>query len=122
MYPTERRHASDSTGEPTSESLPLSGRIKPRSALIVVVLPAPFGPRKPKISLASTSKLIFRAASTFFLLSPERKVFANPSTLIMESLPRTPRRRHLLDQPRFRPFPSRAREFARYERGNFPRK
>jgi hypothetical protein len=35
------------------------------SILIVVVLPAPFGPKKPKISPSSTSKEMSSTALTF---------------------------------------------------------
>src|SRR5579859_942379 len=46
-----RRRASDSpAGRPNSRASPLVGRTRPRRILIVVVLPAPFGPRKPKTS------------------------------------------------------------------------
>src|SRR5579859_4211688 len=46
-----RRRASDSpAGRPNSRASPLVGRTRPRRILIVVVLPAPFGPRKAKTS------------------------------------------------------------------------
>ena len=41
---------------PQIATLPESGRINPVSIRIVVVLPAPFGPRNPKTSPARTSK------------------------------------------------------------------
>ena len=37
-------------GAPVTKARPRVGRIKPASSLMVVVLPAPFGPRNPKIS------------------------------------------------------------------------
>src|SRR5579859_275016 len=46
-----RRRASDSpAGRPNSRASPLVGRTRPSRILIVVVLPAPLGPRKPKTS------------------------------------------------------------------------
>jgi hypothetical protein len=49
---------------------PLLGDIWPVSTLIVVDLPAPFGPRKPRISPGITSKLTFFTAS----MSPYEKL------------------------------------------------
>src|SRR5690606_7038354 len=54
--------------------LPLSGRIRSSRQRIVVVFPAPFGPRKPTISPARTSRSTPRSART----SPYD--FVNPST------------------------------------------
>jgi long-chain acyl-CoA synthetase len=48
---------------PSSVALPSLGRICPVSILTVVVLPAPLGPRKPRISPSATSKLIWSTAS-----------------------------------------------------------
>jgi hypothetical protein len=39
---------------PNSERLPLVGRSRPSINRMVVVLPAPFGPRKPNVSPART--------------------------------------------------------------------
>ena len=44
---------------------PEVGRISVHRMLIVVDFPAPFGPRKPKISPAPTSRSMPRTASTF---------------------------------------------------------
>ena len=39
---------------PNAEHVPLVGLISPRMSLMVVVLPAPFGPRKPKMDCFGT--------------------------------------------------------------------
>ena len=57
-------------------ALPPVGRASVQSMLIVVVLPAPLGPRKPKTSPRATSKLTPRTAS----ISP--KDFCRPETSI----------------------------------------
>src|SRR4051812_34729709 len=51
----------------------------------VVVLPAPFGPRKPKISPSETSRSTPRTASTVFFSRPWRDVndLRNPRVSIM---------------------------------------
>src|SRR5438132_8890001 len=43
-------------GRPKTETLPPVGRKRPSISRMVVVLPAPFGPRKPKVSPARTEK------------------------------------------------------------------
>ena len=48
---------SPGTGAPRTVTSPLVGRASPRSMRISVVLPAPFGPRKPKAIPAGTCKL-----------------------------------------------------------------
>ncbi len=56
--------AGDSTtSKPATVALPLLGCESVQSMLIVVVLPAPLGPRKPKTSPVPTSKLTPRTAS-----------------------------------------------------------
>ncbi len=50
---------------PSSSSDPVVGRSKVVSILMVVVLPAPFGPRKAKISPAHTSNVTSLTAVTF---------------------------------------------------------
>jgi len=45
------------------DAVPLSGFITPVSILMVVVLPAPVGPKKPKSSPFFTSKLMLLTAS-----------------------------------------------------------
>ena len=49
---------------PLRRTVPDRGRRNPSMALSVVVLPAPFGPRRPKISLRRISKLT-RSTATF---------------------------------------------------------
>ncbi len=50
MNPIRRLACMESWGCPPMRISPSSGITKPVTALIVVVLPAPLGPRKPKIS------------------------------------------------------------------------
>src|SRR5947207_137523 len=64
------------TSMPSTQALPsVMGRI-PVSILITVVLPLPFGPRKPKTSPFSTLKLMWSTA----VKSPKRRV--SPSVLM----------------------------------------
>src|ERR1700749_2096066 len=44
------------TSKPATSAVPEVGLVSVQSMLIVVVLPAPLGPRKPKTSPVSTSK------------------------------------------------------------------
>src|SRR5215469_11509872 len=71
-----RRTASVSfvTSYPATVALPEVGVARVHKILIVVDLPAPFGPRKPNVSPGLTSKSIPRTAS----ISPYRLV--SPST------------------------------------------
>src|SRR4029453_9165249 len=55
---------------PATDALPLVGAISPHSILIVVVLPAPFGPRKPNICPRVTVSDRLTTAS----MSPNRRV------------------------------------------------
>src|SRR5579863_7337248 len=48
---------------PRTNASPLVGLARPRSILIEVLLPAPFGPRKPKISPRGTVKVKSRTAT-----------------------------------------------------------
>src|SRR5262245_42713782 len=59
MYPMWRLMASVSLAmsKPATEPRPAVGRSSPARILMVVVLPAPFGPRKPKISPGRTAKV-----------------------------------------------------------------
>src|SRR5579884_1539153 len=65
-------------GLPSTVAEPEVGKMSPSSILIVVVLPAPLRPRKPKISPSSTSRLrlltattsCFCQTSTYFLVRP----------------------------------------------------
>src|SRR5262245_10479765 len=51
------------TSKPATRAVPEVGASSPFSILIVVVLPAPFGPRKPKICPRGTSKLTASTAT-----------------------------------------------------------
>src|SRR5215831_5368422 len=73
---------------PSSSILPALGASRPVSILMVVDLPAPFGPRKPKNCPASTRKLIASTA----LNDPNVRV--SPSVRIATSLIRAARFRH----------------------------
>src|SRR5207248_1466911 len=48
--------ASRQASRPSTAAVPVVGRKKPSRSRIVVVFPAPLGPRKPKISPSTTSK------------------------------------------------------------------
>jgi hypothetical protein len=54
---------SRTTSWPATRALPPVGRTSVQSMLMVVVLPAPLGPRKPNTSPPATSKLTPRTAS-----------------------------------------------------------
>src|SRR6266540_6974501 len=60
---------------------PADGRNRPISILIVVVLPAPFGPRKPKISPGRTSR------STPLTAGVSPKLFRSPAASIIGGPP-----------------------------------
>src|ERR1700749_3303399 len=79
-------------GLPKSRACPLDGKISPISIFKVVVLPAPLGPRKPKISFFSTVKLTSATARTFLRKKPSANVFArcSASTTLIGAL-RTPK-------------------------------
>src|SRR5512140_1338435 len=64
MSPMEERTRSGSVAQskPAIEALPDEGESSVQRMLMVVVLPAPFGPRKPKTSPSSTSKEIVSTA------------------------------------------------------------
>ena len=72
-------------GSPKMWPLPVVGVIKPKSILIVVVLPEPFGPTKPQTMPNGTSKLMCETAkrSSYFLDRSETEiaVFCMPLTL-----------------------------------------
>src|SRR5438128_9117496 len=75
---------------------PPEGRSSPRSMRIVVVLPAPLGPRKPTTSPGATEKLTSRTTSR----PPKRRVRAVADITARRSLPRHAcRRRRRLRQP-----------------------
>src|ERR1700721_760115 len=54
---------SETTSWPATLAVPEVGSARVHRILIVVDLPAPFGPRKPKVSPAATSKSMPRTAS-----------------------------------------------------------
>src|SRR5579864_2034078 len=82
-----------STSKPAMLAVPAVGGRKQVRTRIVVVFPAPLGPRKPTICPFSTSKEISLTASV------RAYRLVRPSTLIIEShLPNTanlPKKRHL---------------------------
>src|SRR5688572_27341487 len=51
------RTGSARTSMPLTRTVPAVGRERPAMMRMVVVLPAPFGPRKPKISPAAASRV-----------------------------------------------------------------
>src|SRR5512140_3323946 len=61
-------------GCPLTVAVPREGLTNPSSILMVVVLPAPLGPRRPKISPFSTSKETSWTARTGFPQNPTLKV------------------------------------------------
>src|SRR3954454_4596212 len=79
-----RRTSSRSLTEswPATYAAPEVGRASVQSMLMVVVLPAPLGPRKPKTSPAATSKLTPRTASR----SPKALRSSRTSTAFIRSL------------------------------------
>src|ERR1700749_4996223 len=54
---------SETTSWPATLAVPEVGSARGHRILLVVDLPAPFGPRKPKVSPAATSKSMPRTAS-----------------------------------------------------------
>src|SRR5918911_1571 len=65
MYPTSRLifRASATQSAPATRAQPLVGRASPTRILIVVVLPAPLGPTKPRICPRSTA-IVNRSSAT----------------------------------------------------------
>src|SRR3954465_4055291 len=82
-YPSRRREAKEPAGKPATLARPLVGRTNPRRSLMVVVLPAPFGPRSPKISPRRTSIERSMTARTFRPQNPTRKVFERCSAAMI---------------------------------------
>ncbi len=66
-------------GSPNTVARPPLGAMRPVSILMVVVLPAPLGPRNPKMLPASTANETPLTASTRFMKKPCRKVFCSCS-------------------------------------------
>jgi len=62
------------TSKPATVPEPSVGASRPQSMRMVVLFPAPFGPRKPKISPRAVSKLTWSTAVNL----PKRRV--SPST------------------------------------------
>jgi hypothetical protein len=61
---------------PATRAVPDVAFARVHKILIVVVLPAPFGPRNPKVSPRATSKSIPRTAGTspYCLVRPETEI------------------------------------------------
>src|SRR4051812_24767528 len=55
MYPIRARASALPTGSPKIATEPALGATRPTTHRISVVLPAPFGPRRPRISPSATS-------------------------------------------------------------------
>ncbi|MNE12839.1 hypothetical protein D3C80_1056590 [compost metagenome] len=83
MKPTRLRVARSlaSTGRPNSMALPSLAGIRPVSTFMVVVLPQPLEPRKPKISPRPMAKLTLFTA----VKSPKRRVSSWASMAIVVS-------------------------------------
>src|SRR5579864_2696331 len=75
-----------STSNPATLAVPAVGGRKQVRTRIVVVLPAPFGPRKPTICPFSTSKEMLSTATV------RAYRLVRPSTLIILCYPRSDRR------------------------------
>src|SRR5215207_8312601 len=67
---------------PRIDASPLVGRMSPINVRIVVVLPAPFGPTKPKMWPRVTENVTPRSASTFLRRNGVRNVFVRSRTAI----------------------------------------
>src|ERR1700677_3007119 len=80
--PTRAMISGDGTLTPRISMFPDVGATRPMSILMVVVLPAPFGPRKPKISPRRTSSEMPRTAST---LRPVKGVLYDLRRSLMRS-------------------------------------
>ena len=79
--PTRPLRTASAGGRPNTEISPLSGRSKPSNISIVVVFPAPFGPRRamvwPRAMEMSTPCTAFTAPNDF--MSPEMEIHPWPS-------------------------------------------
>ena len=66
MIPTRSRTPTGSftTSTPSTEAVPPVGRVCPVSILIIVVLPDPFGPSRPKSAPFSTERVTWSTACT----------------------------------------------------------
>src|SRR5919199_6169490 len=84
-YPTRRLTSRGSwpTSKPATSADPLVGRTRPVSMRMVVVLPAPFGPRKPNTWPAATSSVTSRTATNLpkRLVSPLAWMIGDARTL-----------------------------------------
>ncbi len=72
--PSRARLFGSETGSSFSQASPAVAITRPVRILIVVVLPAPLGPMKPKISPDFTSRSTAFTASTGRIQKPVRKV------------------------------------------------
>src|SRR4051795_12444112 len=93
MYPMRSliRSASVATSKPTTVALPPVGSRIPQSMRMVVDLPAPFGPRTPKISPRSTVSETSRTATRRPKVRDRFSVLTMGSALIACSGLRPPR-------------------------------
>src|SRR5271155_5226766 len=66
-YPIRLRRSDEAGGiaPPNTLTPPAVGRMSPNSSLMVVVLPAPFGPRNPNMAPSSMAKLTLLTAMSF---------------------------------------------------------
>src|SRR5262245_13129638 len=88
-----------STGRPNTRALPAVGRVMPSSTLMVVVLPAPLRPRKPKIEPAGTCRSTPRSASTLSYALRRPFVSMAAASAISSSRLRQPRELRLEQPP-----------------------
>ena len=65
MPPTQPARTAAAGGRPNTETVPASGRVRPRIMSIVVVLPAPFGPSSATVSPGAMVRSIDRTARTW---------------------------------------------------------
>src|ERR671912_2147897 len=90
MYPNRRR-VFGSTGAPAQRTSPVSAVASPNTQRIVVVLPAPFGPRKPtrRPGRAVNDSPSSAVTGPYRLVSP--RISSIPPTLPSGALTRRPR-------------------------------
>jgi hypothetical protein len=64
MPPTQPARTAAAGGRPNTDTVPVSGRVRPSIMSIVVVLPAPFGPSNATVSPGAMIRSIDRTART----------------------------------------------------------
>src|ERR1041384_3947597 len=74
-----RRPCRSPAGKPKTRTLPRFGRSNPSNIKIVVVLPAPFGPKKATTLPRVTCRVTSRTAHTLRRRKRPRKIFVSPS-------------------------------------------